>query len=150
LTPTNTVTPTLTPTNTETPTQTPTNTETPTLTPSVTETPTLTPTNTPQPSNTPTVTPTTTVTPSITPSSICYCYTGVTITFTCTTGICPSSADFGYYTCEGDYSETTVNVNTTEEAKGCLDIRSLDVVSIIPPQSEWSYSLSGATLCCDK
>ena len=110
----------------------------------------MTPTNTPQPSNTPTITPTITVTPSVTPSFICYCYTGVTITFTCTTGICPGSADFGYYTCEGDYSETTINVNDTEEIKGCVDIKSIDVVSIIPRQADWSFSLSGATTCCDK
>jgi len=156
-TPANTLTPTssITPTNTETPTNTPTNTETPTNTPTQTVTPTETSTNTPTPTLTPTVTPTVSITPSITPSPICYCYSGVTIFYTCPGGVyvepCPGSADFGYLSCDGEtYEEVTVDVNDSLQVLKCLDIRTLDVVTSLPDQADWSYSLSGATLCCDK
>jgi hypothetical protein len=41
-------------------------------------------------------------------------------------------------------------VNDTVELKDCVDYRTIDVVSYIPPQASWSYSLSGATTCCVK
>lgn len=155
ITPTNTETLTPTPTNTETPTQTPTNTETPTNTPTQTSTPTETSTNTPTPTLTPTITPTVSITPSVTPTTICYCYSAVTISYTCPGGVfvepCPGSADFGYLSCDGEtYEEVTVDVNDSLQVLRCLDIRTLDVVTSLPAQADWSYSLSGATLCCDR
>jgi hypothetical protein len=156
-TPTNTLTVTPTPTSifpkflTQTPSQTATPTPTLTSTPTESETPTPTPSITSTNTLTPTVTPTFTPTPSITPTFVCECYTGVTVTYLCKTGICPGTVDIGYFTCyEESYEVTTVDVGDTVELKGCVEVPSIDAVSYIPNNAEWSYSLSGATRCCDK
>jgi hypothetical protein len=86
---------------------------------------------------------------SIEESRPCLCYENITINYSCRTGICPSTIDVEYTSCDGESTDIiTVDINVPFVINRCVDSTTFREIDPIQPNYNWEYDYSIATLCC--
>jgi hypothetical protein len=79
----------------------------------------------------------------------CLCYENITINYSCRTGICPSTIDVEYTSCDGEFTDIiTVDIDVPFVINRCVDSTSFREIDTIESNYNWEYDYSIATLCC--